>query len=165
MQPAMEPRNHCFGVPTSSHEPEGHIAGAVSASRSVHPARSQNLCMYRVLHRGIDTDRRGRAGVAHPTAGRATVPVEATTVGGARICTLAARPRLRSAGAAKRSARLSAPPPNAPRDVRHRHHQAAFDASQRPRPLTAGTYHTLVGLMAVTGMFSRAQSPCASVVL
>ena len=25
-------------------------------------------------------------------------------------------------------------------------------AAQRPRPLTAATYHTLVGLMAVTGM-------------
>jgi len=53
------------------------------------------------LHRGIDTDRRGRAAVGHPAAGHATVPVEATTVGGARIRTLPARPRPRSAGAAK----------------------------------------------------------------
>jgi hypothetical protein len=48
-RPAMEPRNHCFGVPTSSHEAEGHIAGGVSASRSVDPARSENLSMYGVL--------------------------------------------------------------------------------------------------------------------
>ena len=47
----MEPRNHCFGVPTSSHEAEGHTAGGVSASRSVDPARSENLCMYGVLMR------------------------------------------------------------------------------------------------------------------
>ena len=47
----MEPRNHCFGVPTSSHEAEGHIAGGVSASRPVDPARSENLCMYGVLMR------------------------------------------------------------------------------------------------------------------
>ena len=45
----MEPRNHWFGVPTSSHEAEGHIAGGVSASRSVDPARSENLSMYGVL--------------------------------------------------------------------------------------------------------------------
>ncbi len=45
----MEPRNHCFGVPTSSHEAEGHTAGGVSASRPVDPARSENLCMYGVL--------------------------------------------------------------------------------------------------------------------
>ena len=50
-RPAMEPRNHCFGVPTSSHEAEGHIAGGVSASRPVDPARSENLCMYGVLMR------------------------------------------------------------------------------------------------------------------
>ena len=30
---AIEPRNHHFGVPTSSHEAEGHIAGGASASR------------------------------------------------------------------------------------------------------------------------------------
>jgi hypothetical protein len=42
----MEPRNHCFGVPTSSHEAEGHIAGAC---RSVDPARSEDLSMYGVL--------------------------------------------------------------------------------------------------------------------
>jgi RNA-directed DNA polymerase len=30
---AMEPRNHQFGVPTSSHEAEGHISGGASASR------------------------------------------------------------------------------------------------------------------------------------
>ena len=47
----MEPRNHCFGVPTSSPEAEGHTAGGVSASRSVDPARSENLCMYGVLVR------------------------------------------------------------------------------------------------------------------
>lgn len=29
---AIEPRNHCFGVPTSSHEAEGHIVSSVSAS-------------------------------------------------------------------------------------------------------------------------------------
>jgi hypothetical protein len=29
---AMEPRNHSFGVPTSSHEAEGHIVNSVSAS-------------------------------------------------------------------------------------------------------------------------------------
>jgi integrase/recombinase XerD len=34
----------------------------------------------------------------------------------------------------------------------------------RPR-LRAATYATLIGLLAATGMFSRAQSPCASVVL
>ena len=40
-----------FGVPTSSHEAEGHTAGSVSASRPVNPARSENLCMYGVLMR------------------------------------------------------------------------------------------------------------------
>ena len=50
-RPAMEPRNHCFGVPTSSHEAEGHTAGGVSASRSVDPARSENLRMHGVLMR------------------------------------------------------------------------------------------------------------------
>ena len=29
---AIEPRNHHFGVPTSSHETEGHISGGASAS-------------------------------------------------------------------------------------------------------------------------------------
>jgi hypothetical protein len=47
----MEPRNHWFGVPTSSHEAEGHTAGGVSASRSAGPARSKTLCMYGVLMR------------------------------------------------------------------------------------------------------------------
>ena len=47
----MEPRNHSFGVPTSSHETEGHITGGVSASRAVGPARSENLCMYGALPR------------------------------------------------------------------------------------------------------------------
>ena len=47
----MEPRNHSFGVPTSSHEAEGHIAGGVSASRLVDPARSENLRMHGVLMR------------------------------------------------------------------------------------------------------------------
>jgi hypothetical protein len=50
-RPAIEPRNHCFGVPTPSHEAEGHIAGGVSASRLVDPARSENLCVYGVLMR------------------------------------------------------------------------------------------------------------------
>src|SRR6266567_4763470 len=50
-RPAIEPRNHSFGVPTSSRKTEGHIAGGVSASRSVDPARSENLCMYGVLPR------------------------------------------------------------------------------------------------------------------
>jgi hypothetical protein len=51
-RPAVEPRNHSFGVPTSSHETEGHITGGVSASRrSVDPARSENLGMYGVLPR------------------------------------------------------------------------------------------------------------------
>ena len=48
---AIEPRNHHFGVPTSSHETEGHITGGASASRPVDPARSENLCMYGVLLR------------------------------------------------------------------------------------------------------------------
>src|SRR5258708_11603768 len=39
------------GVPTSSHETEGHITGGASASRLVDPARSENLCMYGVLLR------------------------------------------------------------------------------------------------------------------
>ena len=30
---AIEPRNHHFGVPTPSHEAEGHISGGASASR------------------------------------------------------------------------------------------------------------------------------------
>ena len=30
---AIEPRNHHFGVPTLSHEAEGHITGGASASR------------------------------------------------------------------------------------------------------------------------------------
>ena len=47
----MEPRNHSFGVPTASHETEGHITGGASASRPVDPARSENLCMYGVLPR------------------------------------------------------------------------------------------------------------------
>jgi hypothetical protein len=50
-RPAIEPRNHSFGVPTSSHETEGHIADGVTASRSVDLARSENLCMYGVLLR------------------------------------------------------------------------------------------------------------------
>jgi len=47
----MEPRNHRFGVPTPSHEAEGHTTGGVSASRLVGPARSENLCMDGVLLR------------------------------------------------------------------------------------------------------------------
>jgi hypothetical protein len=50
-RPAIEPRNNSFGVPTSSHEAEGHTAGGASASRWVGPARSENLCMYGVLMR------------------------------------------------------------------------------------------------------------------
>jgi hypothetical protein len=45
----MEPRNHHFGVPTPSHEAEGHTAGGASASRLVGPARSENLRMHGVL--------------------------------------------------------------------------------------------------------------------
>ena len=45
----MEPRNNSFGVPTSSQEAEGHTAGGASASRSVGPARSENLRMHGVL--------------------------------------------------------------------------------------------------------------------
>ena len=48
---AIELRKRYFGVPTSSHEAEGHTAGGVSASRPVGPARSENLCMYGVLMR------------------------------------------------------------------------------------------------------------------
>jgi hypothetical protein len=50
-RPAMEPRDHSFGVPTSSHEAEGYITGGVSASRLVDPARSENLRMHGVLMR------------------------------------------------------------------------------------------------------------------
>jgi RNA-directed DNA polymerase len=50
-RPAIEPRNHSSGVPTSSHETEGHIVGGASASRLADPARSENLCMYGVLLR------------------------------------------------------------------------------------------------------------------
>src|SRR6266498_5392899 len=50
-RPAMEPRNHHFGVPTPSHEAEGHTTGGASASRPVDPARSENLCMHGVLMR------------------------------------------------------------------------------------------------------------------
>ncbi len=50
-RPAMEPRNHHFGVPTSSHEAEGHTTGGASASRPVGPARSENLRMHGVLMR------------------------------------------------------------------------------------------------------------------
>ena len=45
----MEPRNHHFGVPTPSHEAEGHTTGDASASRSVGSARSENLRMHGVL--------------------------------------------------------------------------------------------------------------------
>ena len=48
---AIEPRNHCFGVPTSSHEAEGNIAGGASASRRADPARSETLRMHGVLLR------------------------------------------------------------------------------------------------------------------
>ena len=43
---------------------------------------------------------------------------------------------------------------------------ALLDAAGRLRhPLKSATYQTLLGLLAVTGMFSRGQSPCASVIL
>jgi len=32
-------------------------------------------------------------------------------------------------------------------------------------PLRAATYETFIGLLSVTGLFSRVQSPCASVIL
>ena len=50
-RPAIEPRNHNFGVPTSFHEAEGNIVGGASASRPADPARSENLCMHGVLMR------------------------------------------------------------------------------------------------------------------
>ena len=46
---AIEPRNNSFGVPTSSHETEGHIFGGASASRQGDPARSGNQGMHGVL--------------------------------------------------------------------------------------------------------------------
>ena len=78
-RPAIEPRNHCFGVPTSSHEAEGHIAGGVSASRPVDPARSENLCMYGVLMR----ENREIPLLARPADQRAGRPgnVEAVSLG------------------------------------------------------------------------------------
>jgi hypothetical protein len=45
----MEPRNNSSGVPTPSHEAEGHTAGGASASRWAGPARSENLRMHGVL--------------------------------------------------------------------------------------------------------------------
>src|SRR6266496_1387206 len=42
---AIEPRNHHFGVPTPSHEAEGHIAGGASASRRGTP-RGLRPCAY-----------------------------------------------------------------------------------------------------------------------
>src|SRR5512133_4215882 len=50
-RPAIEPRNHPFGVPTPSHEAQGHTTGGASASRPVGPARSENLRMHGVLMR------------------------------------------------------------------------------------------------------------------
>ena len=50
-RPAIEPRNHNFGVPTSSHETEGHIAGSVTRELPGDPARSENLRMHGVLVR------------------------------------------------------------------------------------------------------------------
>ena len=50
-RPAIEPRNHGFGVPTSSNEAEGNIAGGAIASRPVDPARSKNLCMHGIFMR------------------------------------------------------------------------------------------------------------------
>jgi RNA-directed DNA polymerase len=50
-RPAIEPRNHHFGVPTSSHEAEGNIAGGASASRPAGRARSENLRMHGVFMR------------------------------------------------------------------------------------------------------------------
>jgi hypothetical protein len=48
---AIEPRNNSFGVPTPSHEAEGHIPGGASASRLGDPARSENQGMHGVLPR------------------------------------------------------------------------------------------------------------------
>ena len=103
--------------------------------------------------RGIETDPgRGRAGAGPRTAGRATVPVEATTVGGERFaatCT-AWTPRRWCRPAI---CRPSAPPPHADGDVRHRHHRAAVGvAVQRAAAADRRDVSPLVGLMAVTGM-------------
>jgi RNA-directed DNA polymerase len=44
---AIEPRNdNGFGVPTSSRQAEGNIAGGVMREPSADPARSKNLCTY-----------------------------------------------------------------------------------------------------------------------
>jgi|SRR6266568_1621731 len=48
---AIEPRNNSSGVPTSSHEAEGHTSGGASASRLGDPARSENHGMHGVLPR------------------------------------------------------------------------------------------------------------------
>ena len=44
---AMEPRNdNQFGVPTSSRQAEGNIAGGAMREPSADPARSENLCTH-----------------------------------------------------------------------------------------------------------------------
>ena len=47
---AIEPRNHLFGVPTQSHQAEGHILVSASASWWGTPRGHGNLGMYGVLH-------------------------------------------------------------------------------------------------------------------
>ena len=42
---AIEPRNHSFGVPTSSLRAEGNIVGSAMRELPADPARSENLCM------------------------------------------------------------------------------------------------------------------------
>jgi hypothetical protein len=50
-RPDIEPRNHSFGVPTPSHEAEGHITGGVMRESTVDPARSENPCMRGIFMR------------------------------------------------------------------------------------------------------------------
>ena len=86
---AMEPRNHGFGVLTSSCEAEGYILGGVSASRLGDPARSENHGMHRspsarepgdpVLarpadHRGGPLGERGGGSLRCTSMGSRTVP-------------------------------------------------------------------------------------------
>ena len=75
-RPAIEPRNHWFGVPTSSHEAEGHIFGSVMRELPGDPARSENLCMYGVLMR----ENREIPPLARPADHRAGRPGNAEAV-------------------------------------------------------------------------------------
>ena len=50
-RPDIEPRNHSFGVPTPSHEAEGHTVGGVIRESSADPARSENPCMRGIFMR------------------------------------------------------------------------------------------------------------------